>query len=180
MANIAELFNILHDAGTGGGAAPELRVEGDSPGDGLNVFTFKDSSGNLALPSLNTNGDIGVSLDEGITRKKAVGVAVGIVATDVDVASITGLTVSKLHRRPFISVACTRTTLWSLVQIDDATTTILWYTITGSGSYSFSDYIEDLEFTTGASGTQTLKIVGNQLQSNPSNLYGTLTIRERP
>ena len=98
-----------------------------------------------------------------------------MLSTDVDVATIT-LTADKNYDGIEALVCCTQDTYWKVVQEDDGTPAILADMITGAGQYSFEAIFKNIEFTAGSSGTQELKIIGNQLgHGKASDLYATLT-----
>ena len=62
MGTPAEVFNIIKDSATGAGEALISRIEGEAAAaqEGLIGFSFKDSSGNVVLPTLTPAGAISV------------------------------------------------------------------------------------------------------------------------
>ena len=103
----------------------EQRDEGQSGSGvaGLAPFVAEDDSGNLIRLKVNSDGELVVSSELTGIRKTDQAVVTGVIGVQTDVASIT-LTISKDHDEPEILVSSTRTVLWELIQIDDATTTI--------------------------------------------------------
>jgi hypothetical protein len=91
-------------------------------------------------------------------------------------ASIT-LAVSKTFYGITAVVSSRRDSLFQLVQINDATTTILAEAVVGAGQYSFTFDLRDYELASGATGTQTLKIMAKNFEAL-SSLRATLTVNE--
>ena len=63
MADVNEIFYILADSSTGAGEAAISRIEGEAAAGiaGLIGFAFKDSSGNVVLPQLDSQGRLPVT-----------------------------------------------------------------------------------------------------------------------
>lgn len=155
--------------------------EGDAAAgkEGLVAFAFKDSSGNLVLPQLNGAGGVPVAVAEGYTRKKST--AGELAAGSATLANVTGasitLTASKVYYGISAVVSSRRDSLFQLVQVNDATSTVLAEAIVGAGQYTFEMLWPDMEITAGATGTQTLKIMAKNFEAL-SSLRATLTVRE--
>lgn len=146
---------------------------------GTVAFAFKDSSGNLALPQLTPSGAISVDQAVTTTRKKSQAgelAAGSSTLADVTNASIT-LTASKVYYGITCIVCSRRDSLFQLVQVDDATSTVLAEAIVGAGEYTFEFFLPDYQFTAGASGTQTLKVMAKNFEAL-SSLRATLTVNE--
>lgn len=174
MADVNELFLTLDD-GTGAGSAANVRQEGEAAAaqNGSIGFAFKDSNGDVILPSLTADGKIPVTGEAAGTIINASATVGGNPTNDVDVVVLSGLTASKAHECTMAIGAATKEVLWSIVQVDDATETVLARFITGAGAYSFATEIK-LSFDTGATGAQSVKLVGNQLKGPATDLHGTL------
>lgn len=180
MADVNELFLTLDD-GTGAGVGANARQEGDAAAsqNGSIGFAFKDASGNVVLPALTADGKIPVSGEAAGTTLSNNGTVAGVVGVDTVVAEITGLTVSKLHECTMAIGAATKETLWKIVQVNDASSVTLAEFITGAGAYTY-DMDLKLSFTTGATGTQSLQLIGNQLKGPATDLHGTVKAIEAP
>jgi hypothetical protein len=177
MSDLREVFPILQDSATGAGEAPISRIEGEVAAgqEGLIGFSFKDSSGNVVLPSLDAQGRLPVVTDAvaGTCHNEYGELAAGSVGTFVDLteeggASIT-LTVGKTYTNLGITVSATRTSVYKLIYVDDdggggETETILGTWIVGPGAFTQCCELNCRELdTTGGTGTQTLKIQGKNL-----------------
>jgi len=161
MADLRESFPILEDSSTGVGSAPFKSQNGDpSAGKvGMTSWVFKDASGNLVHPQLNSAGQISVTSDASGTFRNAKGELAAGSATMVDVtsASLT-LAVSKTFIKLSCVVSCLREALFNIVQINDVTTTILSEIVIGPGQYTFQWCQPEFEISSGATGVQTLKV----------------------
>jgi len=210
MADERELFRTIKDS-AGDGEAVDLRQQGDAvssanshmvlgaedasnnldllqvqaegsavPTKGQANLTVKDESGNLQyIPML--DGRISVTSDIPGTIFEDNQTTTATKGTDVDSASLT-LTASRVYDEVEIIVSSFKPVLWKLVQIDDATTTTLFSVVTGSGSFDFSKLFKNKQVTAGASGTQTLKITGNQLtgSGSDSDMHTYISCIEKP
>jgi len=156
-------------------------VEGDAAAgkEGLVAFAFKDSTGDLVLPQLTASGAIAVTSASTATRKKST--AGELAAGSSTLANVTGasitLTASKVYYGISAVVCSRRDSLFQLVQVDDATSTVLAEAIVGAGQYTFEMLWPDMEITAGATGTQTLKIMAKNFEAQ-SSLRATLTVNE--
>lgn len=177
--------NVVLPALDAAGNVPVVVDHQDQEGDaaagkeGLVAFAFKDSAGDLVLPQLDSNGAIQTSLAATTTRKKSQAgelAAGSATLADVTNASIT-LTASKVYYGVSMIGSCRRDALFQLVQVNDATSTVLAEFIVGAGQYSFEASLPDLEITAGATGTQTLKVVAKNFEAL-SSLRAVITVKE--
>lgn len=162
MADPREFFAVLKDSNNEGQALDQA-AEGLSPSGlkGLIGFAFKDASGNLVLPQL-VDGKLPVTSEgAGTPKASRAEVALGSL-TEVDIATIT-LTADKTYSEIEFIVSCRRSAYYKLVQIDDATTTVLADVLLDAGQYTFQGYAPKREIIAGSTGTQVLKIVGKNL-----------------
>lgn len=152
-----------------------VRSEGNASGLGLPVLIGKDASGNLKYALFDTEGRLLVNDEESAGTKQYVrNTAVGVPGSDVDVATLS-LSTSKSYNSIEWKVSSTQDTYWKLVQVNDTTETILDDLITGAGQYSIKIDLKNLSFTSGSTGTQSLKVVGNQLShGKATSLYATI------
>lgn len=177
--------NVILPALDAVGNVPVLVDHQDQEGDaaagkeGLVAFAFKDSAGDLVLPQLNGAGGIPVAVAEGYTRLKSS--AGELAAGSSTLALVTGaaitLTTNKVYYGISVVGSCRRDSLFQLQWVDDATTNVLAEFVVGAGQYSFMLQMPDMQFTAGASGTQTLRIQAKNFEAL-SSLRATITVRE--
>lgn len=191
MADIRECFSTIQDATTGGGECLISRVEGEAAAaqEGSIGFSFKDSSGNVILPQLTSDGKIPVDTEAnaGVCITAHGELAAGS-ATLADVTgATTALTVAKTYTKIGVNVCCLRASLFQLQYVDDdggggETTTVLDEWIVGPGHYTVVAELNCLELdTTGGTGTQTLKLQAKNFTNVPaalSSLRGTISAFE--
>jgi hypothetical protein len=179
MADLREAFPILEDL-TGAGVAPSKSENGDASAGkvGATVWAFKDASGNLVHPQLTPDGRIPMTQDAAGTFRNAKGELASGSATFADVtgASLT-LAPSKTFVKLSAMVSCFREAIFQITQINDASTTILAEIVIGPGQYTFTWTQPDFEISSGSTGTQTLKVVGKNLDKL-SSLRATITCVE--
>lgn len=165
MAEVKENFPIVADFATEEGQSLHSIQSGVAPSTrrGSIGFSFRDSAGNVVLPQLDSENRLPVSFEGAGVEYSAQGEHAGsLSAVDVTGASLT-LTTSKRYTNFTATVSCFRETIFSLVQIDDATTTVIEKWRVGPGQYTFTWNGGKKFFNSGASGTQTLKIQGQNL-----------------
>ena len=165
MSDIRESFPTLED-GTGEGAALSKSLEGDAAATkvGSTAFAFKDSAGNLILPSLTSAGKIPVDTESaGGTLKRTSGHVAGS-ASEVMVAELT-LTASTTYSEIMGRVSCYRDATFRFLQINDATTVELDFALCGSGDFTHEVGFKNLQITSGATGTQKIQIKALNLNS---------------
>jgi len=188
MADVNEVFYILADSSTGAGEAAISRIEGEAAAGiaGLIGFSFKDSSGNVVLPSLDAQGRLPVSEIAGICYSEHGELAAG----SATLAKVTGaeiaLTAGKVYTQISATGCCLRTSLFEVVHIDDEgvtdTETVLEEFIVGSGQFTFQTQLHCLDVdTTGGTGTIVLTLRAKNFNGTPnalSSLRGTLAAVE--
>lgn len=163
------------------GNVPVLVDHQDQEGDaaagkeGLVAFAFKDSTGDLVLPQLTAGGQIPVSFTEGLCYKSPAGELAAGSATLAAVtnAEITLSTSTSYGGIGFI-LSSRRDSLFQIIQQDDATDTVLAEFIVGPGQYTINGELHCLKITTGASGTQKLKVKAKNFEAL-SSLRATIT-----
>lgn len=182
MADKRENFATLEDA-TGEGSALAQMLQGDNPSakNGAIGFAFKDSSGNVVLPTLNSDGSFAVTVGGSGVCKQATG-KVTATGGDDDVAALV-LALNKTYRDIELSASNLHSTAWSLVYIDDVggtpTETILWQGVTGPGQFGVHINFDCVEFDTNSgTGTQNLVLRGNQLSGANSDLRAYFGVKE--
>ncbi len=169
MADLEEVFKITADSITGAGIAPISRVEGDAAAAqaGLIGFSFKDSSGNVVLPSLTASGALPVDTS-GVagTCLKAAGENAGSL-TEVTLATITGQ-LAKSYSQIELIASCLRTTRFRVVHVDDVgvgdTETELYSGLVGAGQFTICCVLKcGIVDTSGGTGTQEFRALGQNL-----------------
>jgi len=187
MADVAEVFNTLKDSATGAGEGLISRIEGEVAAgqEGSIGFAFKDSSGNVVLPQLDSQGRLPITSDAVAgTCKYAFGelVAGSFGAS----AKVTGaeipLTAGKNYTNIGITGSCTRTSLFELVHIDDEgvtdTEVVVEKFIVGPGQFTFCCQLHCREVSTvGGTGTIVLTLRAENLEK-ASALRGSISVLE--
>ncbi len=156
-----------------------IRAEGAAvAGNELPVLPAKDSGGNWAHIPLDASGRIPVSTfpSSAGTKISDSDTVVGVLNTATDIVVLT-LAVATAYEIPQFIGAATFSTLWEVIWNDDGTEEVLGQFLTGPGQFSFGDRLEDVVFTSGATGTQELKLVATQLQGSATDMHGTLSIQ---
>jgi hypothetical protein len=157
-----------------------VRDEGDAAAnvDALPALIAKDSSGDLAYLTLDASGKLPVSQDDpGTVLQDLGGSATGIVGLAVNVAQI-NLTVNEEYICSLGVASATKAVKWTLEHLDDATVNILETKISGPGDFNVKFELKS-EFTAGASGTQQLRIRGEQLRGPATDLYASAKILQK-
>lgn len=164
MADLRTSFAVLEDIATAAGLPLHKALAGDTAtARNAHAALIAVDSGNLLqYLKVNAQGELIVSSDADTAQVSAKGQVTGS-ATFVDVATIT-LATSKVYRKIGWIVGCWRDAEFKIVQVNDMTTTdVALGLITGAGDYTDSDELTGLKITSGASGTQTLKIMAKNL-----------------
>lgn len=175
----AGMFNTLKDENSELSEAVSVIIEGsdvnDIDGSGGNAkgglaFSFKDSSGNAVLPSLNLEGALPVTLDAG-TTKRANGVLLsGAQTKDTRIEVGTGLVADlKVYTKMSATVTCSRQSLFEFVHVNDvgvtAVETEIGSCIVDAGQYTFTMGLDiDIHDASGGTGIQHFKIFHTPLQ----------------
>lgn len=178
MADTRESFPTL-EGSSQEGLALRAAVEGDSPTskNGSIGFSFKDSTGNVVLPQLDSAGRIKIVSGTGATGngKKARGTASGN-ASLVTVASLT-LTVNKVYDNLDFIVSCFRDALFQVILSDNAAETVIADALCSPGMTSFHGALKEAEISTGATGTQLLLIKAQNMNAL-SDFRAALSVNE--
>lgn len=179
MADPRVSFPVLEDSGTQAGLPLHKVLQGDALAakNALAALGFKNAGGNLRYPLVDAADHLIVTTENGdeACLSNRAEVTAGS-ATLVDVASIALITATEYKNIGYV-VSCFRDALYQLIWDDDGTETILADIEVGSGQYTSSEKLECLSFTSGATGTQTLKFVAKNLNAL-SALRATLTVSE--
>jgi len=177
MAHERESFPTLAD-GSGVGAVLAQRVEGDSSAakNGAIGFAFKDSTGALILPQLNSLGQLPVTLDAAsLDNLYAHGFHAGSASTQT-IATI-ALTVDAKYTNIEMLCSSFQDSEFELIWNDNGVLTTLMQALVGSGQYTFKDKMS-IDFTAGSTGTQQLLLKGKNMRNPVSQLTGTITVQK--
>jgi hypothetical protein len=179
MADPREVFWPLKDENDEGAAAHVIQEGGDPASqDGSIGFAFKDSDGNVILPQLDAEGRLPVTMESAGTLKRAKG---ELAAGSLALVAITGaeitLTADKLYTNLAMLCSCRRDSLIQLIQVDDASETVLAEVILGPGQFTFQLAMPKDEITAGSTGTQKLLVKGKNFDKLAS-LRASLTCVE--
>lgn len=166
MAEVKENFPIVADFSSEEGQSLHSIQSGTAPSTrrGILGFAFRDSSGNVILPQLDSEGRVPVSFEgAGVEYAEAGELAAGsLTMVDITGASIT-LTTSKTYTTIKATVSCFRESVFQIIFDDNGTPTTLGKFRVGPGQYTFTWDGGKRKFTSGATGTQTLKVQGQNL-----------------
>jgi hypothetical protein len=190
MSAVREVFNILADSTSGEGEPAISRIEGEVAAGiaGLIGFAFKDSSGNVVLPQLDSQGRLPITSDA--VAGDCFNNHGELAAGSATLAKVTGaeitLTAGKEYHKISATGSCLRTSLFEIVHIDDEgvtdTETVLEEFIVGPGQFTFQTDLDCLELdTTGGTGTIVLTLRAKNFANTPtalSSLRGTITALE--
>ena len=166
MSDVNEVFNILADGTTGAGEAAISRTEGEVAAGqaGLIGFAFKDASGDVVLPQLDSQGRI-LTVSDSVAGDCLYAFGELPAGSTGSFAKVTGaelsLTAEKLYTKIGVSGSATHATVIEIVHIDDEgvtdTETVLEKFIVGPGQFSYSSELGCRELdTTGGTGTIVL------------------------
>lgn len=156
-ADVRPSFPSTEDATSKAGVPLTSAVEGDAAA-GVNAqgaLVAKDPSGNLIYIKTNADGSVVVDTElVGGTKKYARGKVTGS-GSMATVATIT-LAVSTTYSQIEWVTSSFRQAVCEIVFDNDGTPTILADTYMGAGGYTNAGRLENVEFTSGATGDQTL------------------------
>jgi len=185
MADLREVFTTLQDSSTGAGEALISRIEGEAAAamEGSIGFSFKDSSGNVILPQLTTEGKILVDTEgfSGTCIYDEGEDAAPVVSTASDLATLT-ISLTKTYNNIYMQGSCLRSSLFELVHIDDVgvgdTETSLGKFLVGPGQFTVccQSLCKTLD-TTGGTGVQNIVLRGTNL-FHASTLRGECSVNE--
>lgn len=180
MSDIRASFPVLEDATTKEGVALTKSQQGEAGAAkvGLTALAFRDSAGNLVLPQLTSEGKLPVDLaGAGIPFSDAAQAPIAGSLTYAVVAEL-ALTASKTYGRISYRGSCRRAAEFVLVQIDDATETVLDSMVLDAGQYNDNVNLGEPEFVTGGVGTQKLELRAKNFSAPLSDFRGSLACLE--
>jgi hypothetical protein len=179
MADTRTSFTVLEDSSTQAGLPIHKVLQGDALAakNAIPALIAKDISGNLRYPLVDALDQLVVTTDSSaLANLSATGTVAGNAAF-TPVATIT-LVANRVYRDISVMAACFRDAEFKLVFTDDVTPTDLALGIlTGAGALSVAASLKSLEFTAGATGTQTLTLEAKNLNAL-SDFRGTIAVQE--
>lgn len=181
MADPRELFSVLKGA-SGEGVPLDQAIDATTAASALHGavgFAYKDDSGNVILPALDSLGRIPVSFNSGTPKAANGELAAGSLTIAVVTGAVITLTPSKVYSNIQWKGSCRQASLFQLVWNNNATEIVLDQIVTGPGQYTVGFDLVDLPVTAGAAGTQELKIKAKNFETL-SDLRGTITALEAP
>ena len=129
----------------------------------------------MILPQLAADGRLPVQVTPaGAEISENATVTIAALDTAEDIAVIT-LTISTDYALRFASGSSFQPCFWTVTQTDDASTTVLYSFVTGSGAYAHTAAPLCINFSAGASGTQEIAVSCTQLRGPLSELSLMLT-----
>ena len=177
-------FPITQDLTTKEGIVLTSAVENDAAAgrQSVGILTGKDPSGNLRYLKVNSSGELVVITEsEELACLSAAAKVGGHTTTEQEVLSIT-LQASTVYKKIGWLVSCFRQAEFRICHIDDEggvgeTENELATLLVGAGDFTDSGELECLNFTSGAVGTQSLKVYGLNKDA-VSDLRATLSVLE--
>lgn len=182
MTDVRTSFVTLEDSSSQAGLPLHKVAEGDAiAAKNYHGAMVAKSGSNFALLKLNPSTGALLVDGTGVIVAKMSSPSGELAAGSLALADVTNasivLAVNKVYENIGIIVACRRDALWQIVWKNDVTDIILAQFITGPGQYNTAEVLGDTIFTTGATGTQTLRIVAKNFEV-ASSLRATVTVQE--
>jgi len=179
-----QAFPVLEDPTTKTGVALAKVLENDAAAgkNALPALVGIDPAANLRYLKTNTAGELVVDTDsEEVACLSAAAKVTGDNAIEQDVVSVT-LQNSVEYKKIGWIVSCFRQAEYRIVHIDDdggvgEAENELSTILVGPGDYTDSGELTCLNFTSGATGTQTLKVVAINKDA-ASDLRATISVLE--
>lgn len=168
MADPRTSFIVLEDSSSQAGLPLHKALEGEAiAAKNAHGALVAKSGTNFAYLKVDPSTGALLTTSEGATEcQKANGeLAAGSAALALVTGCSIALTVDTMYQNIAFVVSCRRDALFQIVQVDDATENILAEIVVGSGAYTVSDQLHCMEFTTGSTGTQALKIVAKNFEA---------------
>lgn len=180
MSDLRVSFPVLEDSATQAGLPLHKVQDGDAYAgkNALPALVAKDASGNLHYLITDGAGNLFVNIDGAGTPKKGRGLLVGTasVATVFDIPLVAGKTYSNLSW----VVSCFRDAVFEIVHINDPAGTPteehLADVLVGSGDFTDSGNLKDVEFVAGA--TSPVLRVRAYNQNALSDMRAAVTIKQ--
>jgi hypothetical protein len=177
MADLAEVFRVIADDTTGEGEPLISRTEGEvaAAKAGSIGFAFKDSSGNVILPQLDSLGRLPTTEVAGTCKYQHGELAAGSSTTVKVTGAEIALTAGKVYTNIGFTASCLRTSIFELVHIDDEgvtdTEVVLEEIIVGPGAFFACCQLNCREIdTTGGTGVIVLTVRAKNFAGAPTAL----------
>lgn len=181
MADPRTSFPVLEDSATQAGLPIHKVLQGDALAakNAVPVLGFKDASGNLRYPKVDAQDRVLVSTNAG--DEACLSARGELVAGSATFVTVTGglitLVADLEYKQIGIIANCFRDAHFQIVQVDNVTETILADILVEAGQASSSIELHCLSFVAGSTGTQSLKVVGKNMNAL-SALRATVTVSE--
>lgn len=180
MADIRESFTVLEDSSTQAGLPLHKVLEGDAYA-AKNALPALVAKNGTNLVYLKTNPSTGALLVDTGAATICFTENGELAAGSAAIAQVTGalitLSVSTDYQAIGFVVACFRDSLFQIIWNDNGAETILGEILIGPGQYTVAGELHCLKFTSGASGTQELKIKAKNMNAL-SSLRATINVEE--
>jgi hypothetical protein len=180
MADVRTSFTVLEDSGTQAGLPLHKVLEGDAYA-AKNALPALIAKSGTDLIYLKVNPSTGALLVDTGAATECLKAKGELAAGSATLALVTGaeisLAVSTGYESIGFIVSCRRDALFQIIQVDNVTETILSEMIVGPGAYTISDELHCLSFTSGATGTQKIKIMAKNFEAL-SSLRASVTIEQ--
>jgi len=145
---------------------------------GLVGFAFKDSTGKVVLPQLDPEGKLPVTMDSAGTILRARGTNVNQNATPATVAgAVLTLAVSSTFVNIGMVISCRRAAIFELIQVNDATTTVLASAIIDAGQYTATVALPVDQVASGSTGTQSLAVRAATFEK-AADVYASISAKQ--
>lgn len=181
MADPRVSFPVLEDAATQAGLPLHKAVQGDSAAarNAHAVIPATDAAGNLQYPKVDSQRRLYVSPNVGdyANLSERGELAAGSATFATVTGALITLVADLVYQEVGVVVSCTRDAHFQVVQVNDVTETILADVMLEGGESTFGIVIPNLTFTAGSTGTQSLKVVGKNMNAL-SALRATVSVTE--
>lgn len=180
MSDPQQLFEILKATSGGAGVATDQAIDATTAAvalNGLVGFAFKDASGNVILPQLDSLGRIATVSNRGTPKHGNGELAAGSLTLAAVTAAEIVLTASKVYTSVQWKCSCRQASLFQLIQSDNAVETVVDEIVLGPGQYTYDFDLQQLQLTAGATGTQKLLVKAKSFEL-VSSLRATITALE--
>lgn len=186
MANndLRESFPTTEDSSTGAGVPLTKTLEGDAAAGkvGSVGFAFKDSSGNVILPQLDSQGRVPVSTEVVGTRTRTHNAVAGGLLGSSPYTFNTVLALTLTAAKTYVDlngkVACRRGGLFQLVYKDASNSVILDEAIVEAGQYTTPIGILNDTFTVPASASTPQFLILGGTYDKVSDLHATVGVTQ--
>lgn len=180
MADIRASVAVLEDSATQAGLPLHKALAGEASAskNAHGAFTLTDAAGNFQYGKVNANREQIVTLESAdlANLNDTAAAVAGSTAAFQSVVTIP-LVPGAVYRNFSVVLGCTRDSLGRIILNDDGTPVDVANGLDIVNGKTFSENLEKLEITAGATGTQSLILQGKNLNT-VSDFRGTLAVEE--